>query len=197
MPDNRSPSQPLNCESGSLRTSKKHRSLSTPDAPSTRPAESLQSNFVACFYPCFPARNCQYGGDCTSQTLCFPFTDLPSHIFFNISLPIPLSYLSAQTSCALSPFPPRCESCTLLLPQSTVAFDSVFLDRSLGLDLLFSHFFLKSSTANLFLWRGQVEPKQRKSVAFSEGAVIMDTNGEVTEAPQVEKPTTENDGRFS
>ncbi|KAI9045558.1 translation initiation factor eIF2 subunit beta [Aspergillus affinis] len=38
-----------------------------------------------------------------------------------------------------------------------------------------------------------VEPKQRKSVAFSEGAVIMDTNGEVTEAPQVEKPTTEND----
>ncbi|RAL12262.1 translation initiation factor eIF2 subunit beta [Aspergillus homomorphus CBS 101889] len=34
----------------------------------------------------------------------------------------------------------------------------------------------------------QVEPKQRKSVAFSEGDVIMDTNGEVTETPQVEKP---------
>ncbi|RAH83780.1 eukaryotic translation initiation factor 2 subunit beta [Aspergillus japonicus CBS 114.51] len=33
-----------------------------------------------------------------------------------------------------------------------------------------------------------VEPKQRKSVAFSEGDVIMDTNGEVTETPQVEKP---------
>ncbi|KAE8154036.1 domain found in IF2B/IF5-domain-containing protein [Aspergillus avenaceus] len=31
--------------------------------------------------------------------------------------------------------------------------------------------------------------KQRKSVAFSEGSVIMDTNGEVTEAPKVEKPT--------
>ncbi|KAE8350453.1 domain found in IF2B/IF5-domain-containing protein [Aspergillus coremiiformis] len=35
----------------------------------------------------------------------------------------------------------------------------------------------------------QVPQKQRKSVAFSEGAVIMDTNGEITEAPQVEKPT--------
>ncbi|KAF9892918.1 hypothetical protein FE257_000510 [Aspergillus nanangensis] len=33
--------------------------------------------------------------------------------------------------------------------------------------------------------------KQRKSVAFSEGAVIMDTNGEVTEAPRVEKPVAE------
>ncbi|ODM14682.1 hypothetical protein SI65_09871 [Aspergillus cristatus] len=37
-----------------------------------------------------------------------------------------------------------------------------------------------------------VEQKQRKSVAFSEGSVIMDTNGEVTEAPQaVEKPVEE------
>ncbi|EYE99276.1 translation initiation factor eIF2 subunit beta [Aspergillus ruber CBS 135680] len=36
------------------------------------------------------------------------------------------------------------------------------------------------------------EAKQRKSVAFSEGSVIMDTNGEVTEAPQaVEKPVEE------
>lgn len=30
--------------------------------------------------------------------------------------------------------------------------------------------------------------KQRKSVAFSEGDVIMDTNGEVTDTPQEEKP---------
>ncbi|KAJ5594138.1 eukaryotic translation initiation factor 2 beta subunit [Penicillium hispanicum] len=30
--------------------------------------------------------------------------------------------------------------------------------------------------------------KQRKSVAFSEGSVIMDTNGQVTEAPAAEKP---------
>ncbi|EAU38367.1 eukaryotic translation initiation factor 2 beta subunit [Aspergillus terreus NIH2624] len=37
----------------------------------------------------------------------------------------------------------------------------------------------------------QTTQKQRKSVAFSEGAVIMDTNGEVTEAPRVEKPETE------
>ncbi|BCR91221.1 translation initiation factor eIF2 subunit beta [Aspergillus chevalieri] len=37
-----------------------------------------------------------------------------------------------------------------------------------------------------------VEQKQRKSVAFSEGSVIMDTNGEVTEAPKaVEKPVEE------
>ncbi|KAB8246490.1 eukaryotic translation initiation factor 2 subunit beta [Aspergillus flavus] len=35
----------------------------------------------------------------------------------------------------------------------------------------------------------QAPQKQRKSVAFSEGSVIMDTNGEVTEAPKVEKPT--------
>ncbi|KAL4897715.1 domain found in IF2B/IF5-domain-containing protein [Aspergillus ambiguus] len=38
----------------------------------------------------------------------------------------------------------------------------------------------------------QTTQKQRKSVAFSEGAVIMDTNGEVTEAPRVEKPETED-----
>ncbi|KAJ5161143.1 hypothetical protein N7492_006535 [Penicillium capsulatum] len=30
--------------------------------------------------------------------------------------------------------------------------------------------------------------KQRKSVAFSEGSVIMDTNGQVTEAPPADKP---------
>ncbi|EHA23444.1 putative translation initiation factor 2, beta subunit [Aspergillus niger ATCC 1015] len=45
----------------------------------------------------------------------------------------------------------------------------------------------------------QVEPapqKQRKSVAFSEGAVIMDTNGEVTEAaPVVEKPVAETEDK--
>ncbi|KAE8382833.1 domain found in IF2B/IF5-domain-containing protein [Aspergillus bertholletiae] len=35
----------------------------------------------------------------------------------------------------------------------------------------------------------QAPQKQRKSVAFSEGSVIMDTNGEVTEVPKVEKPT--------
>ncbi|KAB8073734.1 domain found in IF2B/IF5-domain-containing protein [Aspergillus leporis] len=35
----------------------------------------------------------------------------------------------------------------------------------------------------------QFPQKQRKSVAFSEGAVIMDTNGEVTVAPNVEQPT--------
>ncbi|XP_754755.2 translation initiation factor eIF2 subunit beta [Aspergillus fumigatus Af293] len=42
----------------------------------------------------------------------------------------------------------------------------------------------------------QVEPtpqKQRKSVAFSEGAVIMDTNGEVTEAPAPQITTAENE----
>ncbi|KAJ5884925.1 hypothetical protein N7495_009435 [Penicillium taxi] len=33
-----------------------------------------------------------------------------------------------------------------------------------------------------------VEQKHRKSVAFSEGSVIMDTNGQVTEAPAAEKP---------
>ncbi|KAJ5377372.1 eukaryotic translation initiation factor 2 subunit beta [Penicillium cataractarum] len=34
----------------------------------------------------------------------------------------------------------------------------------------------------------EVEQKQRKSVAFSEGSVIMDTNGQVTDAPAAEKP---------
>ncbi|KAJ5886804.1 eukaryotic translation initiation factor 2 subunit beta [Penicillium subrubescens] len=34
----------------------------------------------------------------------------------------------------------------------------------------------------------EVEQKQRKSVAFSEGDVIMDTNGQVTDAPAAEKP---------
>ncbi|KAJ5692538.1 domain found in IF2B/IF5-domain-containing protein [Penicillium macrosclerotiorum] len=34
----------------------------------------------------------------------------------------------------------------------------------------------------------EVEQKQRKSVAFSEGSVIMDTNGEVTEVPAAEQP---------
>ncbi|KAJ5725842.1 uncharacterized protein N7483_007199 [Penicillium malachiteum] len=33
-----------------------------------------------------------------------------------------------------------------------------------------------------------VEQKQRKSVAFSEGSVIMDTNGQVTEAPPADQP---------
>lgn len=42
----------------------------------------------------------------------------------------------------------------------------------------------------------QAPQKQRKSVAFSEGSVIMDTNGEVTEAPKVEKPT-ENEGTIT
>ncbi|KAJ5769308.1 hypothetical protein N7520_003867 [Penicillium odoratum] len=32
------------------------------------------------------------------------------------------------------------------------------------------------------------EQKQRKSVAFSEGSIIMDTNGQVTETPEAEKP---------
>jgi hypothetical protein len=35
----------------------------------------------------------------------------------------------------------------------------------------------------------EIETKQRKSVAFSEGSVIMDTNGQVTDAPPAEKPT--------
>ncbi|KAL5359988.1 domain found in IF2B/IF5-domain-containing protein [Aspergillus floccosus] len=43
----------------------------------------------------------------------------------------------------------------------------------------------------------QTTQKQRKSVAFSEGAVIMDTNGEVTEAPRVEKPETEGPKRLT
>ncbi|KAJ6087378.1 hypothetical protein N7467_006292 [Penicillium canescens] len=34
----------------------------------------------------------------------------------------------------------------------------------------------------------EIETKQRKSVAFSEGSVIMDTNGQVTDAPPAEKP---------
>ncbi|KAF3390265.1 Eukaryotic translation initiation factor 2 subunit beta [Penicillium rolfsii] len=34
----------------------------------------------------------------------------------------------------------------------------------------------------------EVEQKQRKSVAFSEGSVIMDTNGQVTDASAAEKP---------
>jgi translation initiation factor 2 subunit 2 len=34
-----------------------------------------------------------------------------------------------------------------------------------------------------------VEQKQRKSVAFDEGSVIMDTNGQVQDAPAAEKPT--------
>jgi translation initiation factor 2 subunit 2 len=38
----------------------------------------------------------------------------------------------------------------------------------------------------------EVERKPRKSVAFSEGATIMDANGEVTEAPYVEKNTAES-----
>lgn len=38
----------------------------------------------------------------------------------------------------------------------------------------------------------EVERKPRKSVAFSEGATIMDANGEVTEAPHVEKNTAES-----
>jgi translation initiation factor 2 subunit 2 len=37
-----------------------------------------------------------------------------------------------------------------------------------------------------------VEQKQRKSVAFDEGSVIMDTNGEVQDSPAAEKPA-END----
>ncbi|KAJ5922195.1 Translation initiation factor IF2/IF5 zinc-binding [Penicillium verrucosum] len=39
----------------------------------------------------------------------------------------------------------------------------------------------------------EIETKQRKSVAFSEGSVIMDTNGQVTDAPPAEKPTGEKD----
>ncbi|KAJ5820155.1 eukaryotic translation initiation factor 2 beta subunit [Penicillium riverlandense] len=35
----------------------------------------------------------------------------------------------------------------------------------------------------------EVETKQRKSVAFSEGGVIMDTNGQVSDAPGAEKTT--------
>ncbi|KAJ5520159.1 Translation initiation factor IF2/IF5 zinc-binding [Penicillium fimorum] len=38
-----------------------------------------------------------------------------------------------------------------------------------------------------------IETKQRKSVAFSEGSVIMDTNGQVTDAPPAENPTGEKD----
>jgi translation initiation factor 2 subunit 2 len=38
------------------------------------------------------------------------------------------------------------------------------------------------------LLRQEIETKQRKSVAFSEGSVIMDTNGQVTDAPPAEKP---------
>lgn len=69
---------------------------------------------------------------------------------------------------------------------------------------MFQRFFFGFSISPLPLtcvWAGpdqQVEPapqKQRKSVAFSEGAVIMDTNGEVTEAaPVVEKPVAETEG---
>ncbi|KAJ5321678.1 Translation initiation factor IF2/IF5 zinc-binding [Penicillium brevicompactum] len=39
----------------------------------------------------------------------------------------------------------------------------------------------------------EIETKQRKSVAFSEGSVIMDTNGQVTDAPPAEKPTGEQE----